>query len=159
VQEVYSKYSSSTNLDFSILDEDIDRQYRAEEHVSQIYNYFAFIAIFISCLGLLGLVMFTIEQRTREIAIRKVLGATIGNIFGQISSEFIKPVLAANIISIPIAYYIMDSWLERFAYHIDIHWAVFIAAALISLVVAWLTLSFQSIKAAISNPVSSLRRE
>lgn len=133
--------------------------YKSEQVVSKLSNYFAFLAIFISCLGLLGLAMFTAEQRTKEIGVRKVLGASIPNIIALLSSYFIKLVLVAILIASPIAWYAMNRWLQGFAYKIDIVWWIFALAGLLTIGVALLTVGYQSIKAAVANPVKALRSE
>ncbi len=127
--------------------------------MEKIYQAFAFLAIFISCLGLLGLASFIIEQRTKEIGIRKVLGASIAGILQLLNREFIRWIIVANIIAIPIAYFTLNSWLQNFAYRITISWWTFILAGILALVIALITVSFQSIRAALSNPVESLRYE
>jgi ABC-type antimicrobial peptide transport system permease subunit len=133
--------------------------YKSEQVVSKLSNYFAFLAVFISCLGLLGLAMFTAEQRTKEIGVRKVLGASVPNIIALLSSYFIKLVLVAILIASPIAWYAMNRWLQGFAYKIDIVWWIFALAGLLTIGVALLTVGYQSIKAAVANPVKSLRTE
>src|SRR3546814_8981417 len=112
-----------------------------------------------SCLGLLGLVMFTSEQRTKEIGIRKVLGASTTSVFSLLSKEFLKPVVIALLISIPIAWLAMDKWLQGYAYRVDINWWMFLLAGALAIVIALITVSFQVIRAAIANPVTSLRTE
>ena len=159
VKDVYKKFSPDRPFDYTFLNEDFDKLYRAEQRTGTIFNYFAGIAIFISCLGLFGLVMFTIEQRVKEIGIRKVLGASVSNLFSLISSDFIRLIIISNVIAIPVAWYAMNKWLDSFAYRITIHWATFAIAAVASILIAWLTMSYQSIKAAIANPVNSLRNE
>ena len=159
VKDVYKKFSPDRPFDYTFLNEDFDKLYRAEERTGTIFNYFAGIAIFISCLGLFGLVMFTIEQRVKEIGIRKVLGASVSNLFSLISADFIRLIIISNVIAIPVAWYAMNKWLDTFAYKVTIHWATFAIAAVVSILIAWLTMSYQSIKAAIANPVNSLRNE
>jgi predicted permease len=143
--------------DFS--DEEYKKLYLAEQTVNRLSGYFAFLAIFISCLGLLGLTIFTAEQRIREMGIRKVLGASIGSIFTLLSREFLLLVTIAMLIAFPLAWWIMNNWLQDFTYRITINAWVFVLAAAISLIIAFSTVSFQAIKAAITNPVKSLRSE
>lgn len=131
----------------------------AEQTVNSLSGYFAFLAIFISCLGLLGLTIFTAEQRIREMGIRKVLGASIASIFTLLSKEFLILVSIALLIAFPLAWWIMNDWLQDFTYHININAWVFIIAALISLIIAFSTISVHAIKAALMNPVKSLRTE
>jgi predicted permease len=144
---------------YQFSDEEYSKLYKSEQVVSRLSNYFAFLAIFISCLGLLGLVMFMAQQRSREIGIRKVLGASVSNVVGLLSKDFLKLVLIALIIAVPIGWYGMNKWLQDFAYRINIEWWVFVLAAIIVTVIALLTMSFQAIKAAVANPVKNLRTE
>ncbi len=146
-------------ISYSFSDEEYLKLYRNEQIVSKLSNAFAFLAIFISCLGLLGLVMFTAEQRTKEIGIRKVLGATASSIVQLMSVDFIKLVFIAIIIAIPIAWCAMSVWLNDFAYKITISWWMFALAGGIAVFIAVFTISFQAIKAAVANPVKSLRTE
>jgi ABC-type antimicrobial peptide transport system permease subunit len=125
----------------------------------RLADCFAFLAIFISCLGLLGLAMFTAEQKTKEIGIRKVLGASIPSLFVLLSREFLVFVIIAMLIASPIAWYAMEQWLEEYAYKINISWWMFVIAGFAALVIALLTVSFQAIRAAIANPATSLRSE
>jgi putative ABC transport system permease protein len=127
--------------------------------VSKLSDFFAFLAIFISCLGLFGLATFTAEQRNKEIGVRKVLGASVTNIISLLSANFLKPVAIAMLIAFPVAWYAMNQWLLGFAYKIDIEWPMFAIAGLLTVGIALLTVSYQSIKAAMSNPVKSLRTE
>jgi len=141
------------------LDTDFDRQYCADEQVGRIFSLFTFLGLFIACLGLLGLSSFTTESRTKEIGIRKVLGASVGGIILMLSKQFTKWVLLANIIAWPVAYYFMSKWLKNFAYRTNIDFMIFVLSGLLVLAVALLTVSFQSIRAATSNPADSLRYE
>jgi putative ABC transport system permease protein len=133
--------------------------YKSEQVVSKLSSLFASLAIFISCLGLFGLAMFTAEQRSKEISLRKVLGASVKNIITLLSVNFMKPVGIALLIAIPVAWYAMDNWLQDFAYRITIHWWYFVMPGMIAILIALITVSFQTIKAAISNPVKNLRTE
>jgi putative ABC transport system permease protein len=144
---------------YFFMDEFFDRQYQSEERFEKLFFNFAILAIFISCLGLLGLASYSTMQRTKEIGVRKVMGASVGSIVGLLSMDFLKLVFVAFVIASPIAYYGMHQWLYKFAYRTDIHWWVFAAAALLSFAIAFVTVSFQSIKAALTNPVKSLRSE
>lgn len=140
-------------------DEEYSQLYKSEQVVQQLSGYFAFLAIFISCLGLLGLVMFTAEQRTREIGIRKVLGASVSSLFRLLSKDFLMLVLISLLIATPLAWWGMNNWLQNFAYRTSISWTVFAVAGFAALFIALLTISFQAIKAAKANPVKSLRTE
>ena len=157
------KISRRLNPDFPFTydfsDEEYKKLYQTEQTVNGLSGYFAFLAIFISCLGLLGLTIFTAEQRVREMGIRKVLGAGIGTIFTLLSKEFLILVSVALLIAFPLAWWIMNDWLQDFTYHININAWVFVLAALISLAIAFSTISFHAIKAALTNPVKSLRTE
>jgi len=144
---------------YQFSDQEYAKLYSNEQSVSKLSSYFAFLAIFISCLGLFGLATFTAEQRTKEIGVRKVLGASVPNIVSLLSSGFLKPVVIAMLIAFPVAWYIMNKWLRDFAYKINIDWWVFVLAGLLTICIALLTVSYQSIKAAFSNPVKSLRTE
>jgi putative ABC transport system permease protein len=124
-----------------------------------LFTYFAAIAIFISCLGLLGLAAYTAQVRTREIGVRKVLGASVSGIVGLLAMDFIKLVFISILIAMPVAWWAMNKWLQDFAYRINISWWVFLLAGSIAILIAFITISFQSIKAAIANPVNSLRSE
>jgi hypothetical protein len=135
------------------------RLYKSEEMVSRLSYFFAFLAIFISCLGLFGLSTFTASQRIKEIGVRKVLGASVKGIIGLLSVNFLKPIAIAVLIAIPVSSYLTNQWLEKFAYKVDIEWWIFLVAGTITVFVAVLTVSYQSIKAAMSNPVKSLRSE
>ncbi|UCE21979.1 MAG: hypothetical protein JSV46_07150, partial [Candidatus Aminicenantes bacterium] len=141
------------------LDTDFDRQYRADEQIGNVFGIFTFLGLFIACLGLLGLASFTAESRTKEIGIRKVLGASVGGIILMLSRQFTKWILLANCIAWPVAYYFMDSWLKNFAFRVNIEVWTFVLSGILVLLVALLTVSYQSIKAAVANPVDSLRYE
>ena len=122
-------------------------------------SIFSGLAIFIACLGLFGLASFTAAKRTKEIGVRKVLGSSVQNILILISKDLLKPVLLATVIAIPLGYYSMDKWLQSFAYKTPLHWWIFALAALLTFVIAVVTISFQSLKAALANPIRSLRSE
>ncbi len=140
-------------------DEEYNYLYKSEQVVQALSKYFAFLAIFISCMGLLGLVLFTAEQRTKEIGIRKVLGASVSSLFRLLSKDFLQLVLIAYVIAIPLAWWAMNSWLDNFIYRVPISWGVFAMAGISALVIALVTISFQAIKAVTANPVKSLTAE
>jgi len=144
---------------YYFLDEFFDKQYRSEDRFGKLFLNFAILAIFISCLGLLGLASYSTMQRTKEIGVRKVLGASVTNIVNLLSIDFLKLVVISFIIAAPLAWYFMYKWLQGFAYRIGIGWLVFVEAALTAIIIALLTVSFQAIKAAVANPVKSLRTE
>jgi putative ABC transport system permease protein len=159
LQETWRNFVPDRPLVHFFLDEDLDKLYQAENRLGQVFRSFAMFASVIACLGLFGLAAFTSEQRTKEIGIRKVLGATEHGILLLFSRDFIKLVLLANLVAWPIAYFVMSRWLDDFAYRIDLSWTVFITAGTIALLIAILTVSYQAIKAAVANPVESLRYE
>jgi ABC-type antimicrobial peptide transport system permease subunit len=159
VKKTWGKIYPTDPFDYHFLDEDYDRLYRADERMGTLLNYFSVLAIFVACLGLFGLASFTTEQRTKEIGIRKVLGASTAGIVVLLSTDFLKLVLIANIISWPIAYYFMNNWLQDFAYRININWLIFLVATVLSLIIALITVSFKTTKASMANPVESLRYE
>ena len=159
MEKVFKQFNPGFPFKYYFTDDEIAKNYKAEHTVSKLSKYFAFLAIFISCLGLFGLVTFTAEQKTKEIGIRKVLGASVTGIVRMLSKDFLKLVLIATIIAFPVAWWLMHTWLDDFAYRIDIGWWVFVVAGIAALLIALLTISFQSIKAAIANPVKSLRTE
>lgn len=146
-------------FEYSFLDEEFQKNYVAEERLTAIVGYFTVIAILISCLGLFGLGTFSAEQRTKEIGIRKVLGASVSGIVALLSKDFLKLVLIAIVIASPIAWWAMNKWLQDFAYRVSISWWVFVIAGIAAILIALFTISFQAIKAAITNPVKNLRTE
>lgn len=158
-ERVYKQYNTGYPFEYQFLDESFNNLYRSEQQTGLLFNVFAGIAILISCLGLFGLATFTAQVRTREIGVRKVLGASVTSIIELLASDFMKLVLIAIVIAVPIAWYTMSRWLQDFAYRIDVQWWVFVLAGVLALGIALLTVSFQSIKAALMNPVKSLRSE
>ncbi|GAB2577621.1 ABC transporter permease [Spirosoma areae] len=159
IEAAFKKFNPRFPVKYSFTDQEFGNLYKAENTVSQLSSYFAFLAIFISCLGLFGLAAFTAEQRTKEIGIRKVLGASVTNLVGMLSKEFILLVLLAAFIAFPLGWYFLSGWLEKYAYRIELEWWYFLVAILAAVGIALLTVSFQSIKAALMNPVKSLRSE
>ena len=144
---------------YSFLDEDFNRLYQHEARQGRIFRSFSTLAVFIACLGLLGLASFTAEQRTREIGVRKVLGASVSSIAALLSKEYVMLVAYANLIAWPIAYFAMNNWLDRFAYSTDLSVQVFLLAAALAIAVTMLTVSYRAISAARSDPVDALHRE
>lgn len=159
VAEVIKKHNPGYPFEYKFMDEQFDRLFRSETLISMLARLFAGLAIFISCLGLFGLAAYTAERRTKEIGIRKVLGASVAGIVGLLSADFLKLVGLAFLIAAPLGWFLMDQWLADYAYRIDISWQVFVAAGLLAAAVAFLTVSFQSIRAALANPVKSLKNE
>ncbi len=144
---------------YNFLDKDLDNLYKGEHQMGSIFNFFAILAIFISCLGLYGLSAFMAEQRTKEIGVRKVLGASVFNIVYLLSGKFTRLIGIAIIIAVPVSWWAINNWLKGFAYRIDINWIIFLVACLVALFIALATVSYESIKAAVANPVKSLRTE
>jgi putative ABC transport system permease protein len=159
IEKTWKKYLPEIPYEYKFLDARYAKLYEAENKESSILIIFSCIAIFIACLGLFGLSAFTITQRVKEIGIRKVLGASTGSIVELISKEFLLLVVIAAVIAFPVAWYLMNHWLHNFAYRINIAWWVFVVAGIIAFLIAFATISFQAVKAAISNPVKSLRSE
>jgi putative ABC transport system permease protein len=154
-KEIYPKQS----FEYSYLDETLNNMYSGETKTSRIFSYFSFLAVLIACMGILGLSLYSIQQRIKEIGIRKVLGAGVIRIVSELVKDFLKPVLIAAVIAFPISWYAMNKWLQDFAYRTNIGWWIFIAAGLLAVLIALITVSVQAIKAAIANPVKSLRTE
>jgi putative ABC transport system permease protein len=159
LEKTWKKYLPETPYDYSFLDNRFERLYEAEERQGTIFTAFSCIAIFIACLGLLGLSAFAISQRVKEIGIRKVLGADTGAIVALLSKDFLKLVTLAAIIAFPIAWYAMNRWLQEFAYPINIPLWIFLFAGLVATMIAFITISIQAVKAATANPVKNLRTE
>jgi putative ABC transport system permease protein len=159
LEQQWKSFSPAFPFEFSFLDESLDQLYRHEQRESTLFRLFGFLAIFIACLGLFGLAAFAAEQRGREIGIRKVLGASIASVTGLLSREFVKLVLLANVIAWPVAYFAMNKWLENFAYRVSLEWWLFALAGGLALLIALLTVSTQAIRAALANPVETLRYE
>jgi putative ABC transport system permease protein len=159
IQSGWHKLNPNEPFEYSFLDQDFQKNYEAESRLSAIIGYFTFIAILISCLGLFGLATFSAEQRIKEIGVRKVLGASVTNIVTLLSKDFLKLVFISIIIASPVAWWVMNKWLLDFAYRTNISWTVFAITTIVALLIALITISFQAIRAAIANPVKSLRAE
>jgi predicted permease len=159
IEQLYKQYNPGLPLEYQFMDDDYRQLYASEERVSLLSRYFAGIAILISCVGLFGLAAFTAQKRQKEIGIRKVVGATVGNVVFMLSKDFLKLVLIALTIAFPLSWLMMNKWLEGFAYHVPIGVGVFLIAGTAVFVITVLTISFQAIKAALANPVKSLRSE
>ena len=156
---VWKDINPGTPFESIFLTDNVQQQYESDERTLSIITTFTIIAILISCLGLYGLSIYVAERRVKEIGIRKVLGASVTGIIAMLSKDFIKLIAIAFIISIPVGYYIMEKWLENFAYKMELNIMIFIIAGLISFGIAWLTIGFESVKAAMGNPVNSLKSE
>jgi putative ABC transport system permease protein len=159
VQRIWARHFPSNPLEYFFLDETFDGQYKANMLFGKVFGTFAILAILIACFGLMGLSAYNILQRTKEIGIRKVLGATGQNLMVMLSRDFVKLIVIALILSIPLSWYVMHQWLQDFAYRIHIEWWVFVLAGVLALMIAFVTISFQVMKALRENPVKSLRTE
>jgi putative ABC transport system permease protein len=159
LESKWKTFVSSEPFDYNFLDASFDALYRSEQRMGTIFSIFTALSLFIACLGLFGLSAYIVERRTKEIGIRKVLGASVQAVVGLLSKDFLKLTIIAAVIAFPVAWWAMNKWLEDFAYRINIGWSVFIIAGLCTLLIAFLTISFQTIKAAITNPAKSLRSE
>ena len=159
IEKTWKKHFPSALFDYDFMDEQIGEQYAAEKKFAKIFLYFSVLSLVIACLGLYGLTAYSASQKVKEIGVRKVLGATVNNLAIMLSRDFLKLILVAFIIAVPIAWYMMNNWLTDFAYRTDISWWMFGAAGLLVLMIAIVTVSFQVIKAAVANPIQSLRTE
>ncbi len=159
IEQTFKTHNPAYPFEYHFVDEEYDQMYRSEQRVGALSRIFAFLSIFVSCLGLFGLAAFTAEQRVKEIGIRKVLGASVPNLVTLLSKDFLLLVLVSTIVAFPVAWYIMNNWLARFAYRIDLNWQLFVLAGLMALLIALFTVSFQAIKASLANPIQSLRSE
>jgi putative ABC transport system permease protein len=159
LEKTWKSYLPEVPFEYTFLDEKFEQLYQSEERQGTLFTVFSGIAIFIACLGLLGLSAFSISQRLKEIGIRKVLGASTSGIIRLLSLDFLKLVALAALIAFPIAWYAMHNWLHDFAYRISIQWWIFGIAGLLAAMVALATISFQALKAALANPIKSLRTE
>lgn len=159
IENTWKKYDQNDPFDYSFLDEDFQKNYKADARLAAIVGYFTVVAILISCLGLFGLAAFSAEQRTKEIGVRKVLGASVKTIVSLLSTDFLKLILVSVIIASPIAWWLMNKWLQEFAYRKDIDWTIFAYTTIIAMAIGVITIGSQALKAALVNPVKSLRSE
>ncbi|SDL61317.1 ABC transporter permease [Siphonobacter aquaeclarae] len=159
IEEIYKKHDPGAPFEYKFSSEEYGRKFASEERVGKLATFFAILAIFISCLGLFGLASFVAEQRIKEIGVRKVLGASVFNLWGLLSKDFVMLVLVSLLFSIPIAWYAMSRWLERYEYHSSLNWWIFAAAGAGALAITLATVSYQAISAAMMNPVKSLKTE
>lgn len=159
IESVFRKHIPAAPFDYKFVDSEFAQKFAAEERVGKLSLVFAVLAIIISCLGLFGLASFVAEQRTKEIGVRKVLGATVINLWKMLSKDFLFLVIIACVLAVPVAYYLLQSWLMKFKYHTEISWWIFIAAAAGAMIITLATVSYQAIRAALMNPVNSLRSE
>jgi putative ABC transport system permease protein len=159
LKEKWGQFAISEPFEYYFIDEKYDNLYKSEQRLGEIIGYFGFFALFVTCLGLFGLISFMAERRTKEIAVRKALGASVTNVVKLLIKEFIILVVIASIIAWPAAYYAMNKWLQNFAYHVNMGFGTFLLAGLVALIIAIATVSFQAVKAAMANPVKFLRYE
>ena len=159
IESIIKSNNPGYPFNYIFVDDEFGLQFRTEVLTGKLSRIFALLAIVITCLGLFGLAAYTAERRTKEIGVRKVLGASVTGIAGLLSKDFLKLVILSSLISFPIAWWLMHNWLQNFAYRVQINWWVFLVAAVLAIVIALFTISFQAIKAALSNPVKSLRTE
>jgi len=159
VQKTFNEFYPKQSFEYSFLDDNLNAMYSSEKRLGRTFSYFSFLAIIIACLGVLGLSLYSIQQRIKEIGIRKVLGAGVLSITTGLLKEFVKPVIIAAFVATPIAWYMMNKWLEDFAYRTSISWWIFIIAGIAALLIAVITVSIQAVRAALANPVRSLRTE
>jgi putative ABC transport system permease protein len=159
IQNKWKEIAPDLPFDYSFMDAEFDALYRSDQTMGKVFSVFTFLSLTVACLGLLGLAIYTAERRNKEIGIRKVLGASVQNVVTMLSADFLKLVIISSIIAFPIAWYAMNKWLQDFAFRTNISWWVFFLAAGVTMAIALITISFQSIKAALTNPVESLRSE
>jgi putative ABC transport system permease protein len=159
LESTWKKFSADRPFEYNFLDETYAGLYQSETRFQKVFISLVVLGIIIACLGLFGLATFAAQQRVKEIGIRKVLGASVSNLIGLLSKDFLKLVIIALILAVPVAWFAMNKWLQDFAYRINIHWWVFMVAAIITVLIAWITISTQAFRAAAANPVKSLRTE
>jgi putative ABC transport system permease protein len=159
IEDKWKQFSPNQQFSYSFMEQDFDATYRSEQRLGTLFISFSTLAILIACLGLFGLAAYAAEQRTKEMGIRKVLGASVSGIVGMLSMDFIKLVFISILIASPLAWYFMNKWLQDFAYRTEFHWWILAIAGVVAILIAFVTISFQSIKAALANPVKSLRSE
>ena len=159
IEEVFKRINPASPFDASFVDEEYARKFGNEKRIGELATFFAILAVFISCLGLFGLASFVAEQRTKEIGIRKVLGASVSNLWRMLSQDFVLLVIISSFLAVPLAYYFISDWLKQFEYRTELSWWVFIISVLGAIIITLLTVSYQAIKASLMNPVNSLRTE
>jgi ABC-type antimicrobial peptide transport system permease subunit len=159
IESVFKKYDPANPFEYRFMDQEYAKKFGNEERLAKLASYFALLAIFISCIGLLGISALVTEQRKKEIGVRKILGASIRQLWGLLSGEFLNLVVISSAIAIPLAYYYMSAWLDKFDYHTNLSWWIFALGGLMAITITILTVSFHTIRAAIANPVEALRNE
>jgi putative ABC transport system permease protein len=155
----WKNFAPAVPFEYSFLDKDFEALYRSEQRMGTVFGVFTFFSIFVACLGLFGLSIYTAERRTKEIGVRKVLGASVQSLVSLLSKDFLKLVFIAAFVAFPVAWWAMNSWLQAFVYRINVQWWVFAASGTLALLIALCTISFQAVKTALMNPVKSLRTE
>lgn len=159
IEKKWNDYQPNVPFEYSFLDDDLNTAYISDQRQANLFGVFSFLTIFIACMGLLGLIAFIAQQKTKEIGIRKVLGASISEIVQMLARDFVMVIVIAMLMATPVAWYFMNKWLQDFAYKIEIPWWVFIVSGGMALVIALFTMGFQAVKAAVANPAQSLRTE
>jgi putative ABC transport system permease protein len=159
IEKIWNNYYTGEPFDYQFLDEELDQMYRPEQRMGIVFNLFSLLAILISCMGLFGMASFMAEQRTKEIGIRKTYGSSLFNIFMLINGRFVKWILLANLIAWPVAWFSMNHWLENYAYRTSISWWIFPIAAAISIIIGFVTVTYQSLRTAATNPAETLHYE
>jgi hypothetical protein len=159
IEPIYKKFDPIQFFDYQFADDEYEKKFRSEERVGKLAGFFTILAIAISCLGLFGLASFVASQRTREIGIRKVLGASVFSLWNLLSRDFMILVIISFFIAVPVAWYAMNTWLRDYSYRINISWGIFLIAGVMAIAIALVTVSFEAIRAAVANPVKSLRTE
>jgi putative ABC transport system permease protein len=159
IKKSFMEVNPNQPFEYEFLDQSFAKQYSSDERRGNLFLTFSGIAILIACIGLFGLATFTARQRTKEIGVRKVLGASVAGIVSLLSVDFLKLIFIAIIIAAPAGWYLMQTWLQTFAYRVDLEWWVFVLSGVLSILIALITISFQSVKTAFINPVESLRSE
>jgi putative ABC transport system permease protein len=160
IEVMWKQLAPEQAFKFSFLDQNLNAQYKAEQQTGRLFAVFSSLALFVACIGLFALSAYTVSLRTKEIGIRKVLGASVSGVVVLLSRDFTRMVLIAFVMAVPVAWYVMENWwLQNFAYRINVSPVIVISAGVLALFIAWFTVSFQSIKAAVRNPIRSLRSE
>jgi len=159
IKEIWNKFAPDYPFEYHFVDQEYEWMYDGDERISNILNIFSMLTILVACIGLFGLVSYSVEQRTKEIGIRKVLGASVSGIVRLLTKEFTRLVLLANILSWPVAWYVVHKWLEGFAYRVDVGLWIFLLSGVLTFGIAILTVSYQAIRAATSNPIEALKYE
>jgi ABC-type antimicrobial peptide transport system permease subunit len=159
LKKIFAAYSPAQPFDFQFADEEYAKKFGNEERIGKLAGFFAVLAIFISCLGLFGMASFMAEQRIKEIGVRKVLGASVMNLWGLLSKDFLGLVMVSLVIAVPLSFYFMGIWLSSYPYHSELSWWIIVSACTGALFITLLTVSYQAIRAAMTNPVKSLKTE